>query len=130
MPIIDDKGPHAGAEPEYEGDALMIGPDTDPATLVGRFGALDLIAVGFPKSADGRGFSLARRLRHLGFSGRLRAKGWLLPDQYAYARACGFDDVAVDAEHFARHGAEAWTRAATAPVAPPFRTRQTARAAA
>ncbi|NCO15754.1 MAG: DUF934 domain-containing protein [Alphaproteobacteria bacterium] len=130
MPIIDDTGPHDAAEPDYEGAALLIGPDADPATLTGRFGALELIAVAFPKSADGRGFSLARRLRHLGYSGRLRAKGWLLPDQYAYARACGFDDVAVDAAHFARHGAEAWTQAATAPVAPPFRARQTPRAAA
>lgn len=130
MPIIDDKGPRAEAEPDYEGAALLVGPDADPATLVGRFDALDLIAIGFPKSADGRGFSLARRLRHLGFSGRLRAKGWLLPDQYGYARACGFDDVAVDAEHYARHGAEAWARAAAAPVAPPFRARPSARPAA
>lgn len=123
MPIVDDSGVRAGAEPEHEGVALEIGPDASPEALVGQFDGLGLIAVTFARSADGRGFSLARRLRDLGYRGRLRAKGWLLPDQYAYARACGFDDVSVDAAHFARHGADAWTAAASAPVTPPFRRR-------
>ncbi len=123
MPIVDDNGVRAEAEPALEGAALAIGPDADPTALVAQFDALALIAITFAKSADGRGFSLAHRLRALGYRGRLRASGWLLPDQYAYARACGFDDVAVDDVHFARHGAQAWTAAATAPVTPPFRRR-------
>ncbi len=123
MPIVDDSGVRAEDAPVPEGATLAIGPDADPSALVAQFGALSLITVAFAKSADGRGFSLAQRLRALGYRGRLRASGWLLPDQYAYARACGFDDVAVDDAHFARHGAQSWTAAAAAPVTPPFRRR-------
>jgi len=129
MPIVDDHGPRADDDARDAG-ALRIGPDADPAALAAQFDTLGLIVIGFEKYADGRGFSLAQRLRGLGFAGRLRAQGWLLPDQYAYARACGFDDVAVDADHFARHGAQAWAAAAAAPVAPPFRSRRRAAPAA
>ena len=64
----------------------------------GRFGrllGLGLIAVPFPKSADGRGFSIAPRLRRMGYAGELRASGHLIADQYALARSCGFDTVEI-----------------------------------
>ena len=56
---------------------------------------LQNIAIAFPDSADGRGFSLASLLRLHGYSGRLRAEGSILADQYRHARQCGFDEVAI-----------------------------------
>lgn len=91
---------------------VEIPNDLEARELVPHFGALDLIAVRFGAMADGRGFSLARRLRRLGYAGELWAKGWLVPDQYAFARACGFDAVFVDGEVFARQDEVDWRAAA------------------
>ena len=56
---------------------------------------LEHIAIGFPSSVDGRGYSLARLLRLRGYRGYLRAEGNVLADQYRHARQCGFDEVAI-----------------------------------
>jgi uncharacterized protein (DUF934 family) len=59
----------------------------------------ELIAVDFPKFTDGRGYTIAQRLRtQLGWSGRLRAVGDVLPDQAFYLRRCGFDELDVRAD--------------------------------
>ncbi len=50
-----------------------------------------LIAIDFPAFVDGRGFSLATQLRQYGFSGELRACGYILVDQLHYLQRCGFD---------------------------------------
>lgn len=56
---------------------------------------LDLIALHFPKFADGRGFSKARLLRdRLNFKGEIRAIGDFLPDQVNYLARCGVDAFA------------------------------------
>lgn len=73
---------------------------------------LALLAVSFPAFSDGRGFSIARRLRRAGFTGRLRAVGPLIPDQFAYALACGFDEVELPATSAARQDPEQWRQAA------------------
>ena len=88
--------------------------DRDGAELVPWFDRIALIAVDFPSSGDGRGFSIARRLRRLGFAGELRACGRLIADQYAFARASGFDQVEVDGDIAARQPEEHWTAAAAA----------------
>lgn len=75
---------------------IDLGSDTDPTTLSGRLDAVGMIRVDFPSSADGRGFTIARRLRLMGFAGRLRARGHVLADQYAMARRSGFDEVEID----------------------------------
>ncbi|WP_186421170.1 DUF934 domain-containing protein [Bosea sp. CS1GBMeth4] len=72
---------------------------------------LSLIAIGFPSFADGRGFSLARLIRNHGFAGSLRASGPLIPDQFAYALACGFDEVELPQESAARQPVEQWLTA-------------------
>jgi uncharacterized protein (DUF934 family) len=121
----DDAAPLAapGAALAGEGPfAVLLPNDYDPAALVPAFGRIALMAVAFPAFSDGRGFSLAQRLRGLGYTGWLRARGHLLPDQYAYARACGFDEIEIDDALLARQGTEPWRRAA-ARVAPPFRRR-------
>ncbi len=58
---------------------------------------IKMIRVDFPSFADGRGFTIARQLRLRGYTGRLRAKGHVIADQYAMARRAGFDEVEIDA---------------------------------
>lgn len=69
---------------------------------------MDLVVILFPSFADGRGFSLARRLRRLGLSARLRASGPLIPDQFAYALACGFDEIELPEAVARRQTEAAW----------------------
>jgi len=55
-----------------------------------------LIAIDFPKWADGRGYSHARTLRErLGYAGELRAVGDVLRDQLFYMARCGIDSFAL-----------------------------------
>jgi len=72
---------------------LHVGNDVDLDTLAAWLDRAALISVDFPSFADGRGFSIARSLRERGYLGRLRAFGPVIADQYAYLRACGFDEV-------------------------------------
>jgi uncharacterized protein (DUF934 family) len=70
--------------------------------------SIDMIRIDFPSAADGRGFTIARALRLRGYTGRLRAKGHLIADQYAMARRSGFDEVEVTDEIAARQPADQW----------------------
>ena len=91
---------------------LALANDADLVLVSPHFKALSLITVAFPSFADGRGFSLARRIRAAGFEGELWAAGHLIPDQYAFARTCGFDAVLVEDEVFARQSEADWRDAA------------------
>lgn len=75
--------------------AVDLASDTAPETLA-QVTTAKMIRIDFPTSADGRGFTLASMLRRAGFTGRLRAKGHVLADQYAMARRSGFDEVEID----------------------------------
>lgn len=58
-----------------------------------------VIAVDFPKFADGRGYSIAYHLRaRLGYRGELRAIGDVLRDQMFYMQRVGFDAFAPRAD--------------------------------
>lgn len=58
-----------------------------------------VIAVDFPKFADGRGYSIAYHLRvRLGYRGELRAIGDVLRDQLFYMQRVGFDVFAPRAD--------------------------------
>jgi len=58
-----------------------------------------VIAVDFPKFADGRGYSLAYHLRtRLNYHGELRAIGDVLRDQLFYMQRVGFDSFAPRAD--------------------------------
>ncbi|MEL7464283.1 MAG: DUF934 domain-containing protein [Pseudomonadota bacterium] len=88
----DERGPSlAGIDPARLG--LHVANDVQPDALVPWFDKISLISIDFPSFADGRGFSIARALRQRGYTGRLRARGPVIADQYAYLRACGFDEV-------------------------------------
>ncbi|MGF1554056.1 MAG: DUF934 domain-containing protein [Paracoccaceae bacterium] len=80
----------------------------DPHSVAPHFDDLDLISVDFPGFADGRGFSIGRLIRDLGYAGRLRATGPLIADQFAYLLECGFDEVAVSESVAARQPASLW----------------------
>lgn len=98
-----------------EGRLGVAVPNTVRASdLRPHFPALALIAVAFPSFSDGRGFSLARQLRREGFAGRLRASGSLIADQFAYALACGFDEVEIPDELAARQPPQQWLAALAA----------------
>ena len=88
--------------------AVDVPSDADPDALAGRLDAIDLIRVDFPSFADGRGFTIARRLRLMGFQGRLRARGHVIADQYAMARRAGFDEVEIDDDMAARQPEDQW----------------------
>ncbi|MEM0976640.1 MAG: DUF934 domain-containing protein [Pseudomonadota bacterium] len=72
------------------------------------FPFVEMIRIAFPSSADGRGFSIARHLRQLGFEGRLRAFGHVLADQYTMARRSGFDEVEIDDALATRQPEDQW----------------------
>ncbi|WP_299962132.1 DUF934 domain-containing protein [uncultured Roseobacter sp.] len=113
--LVTDTGfaPDNWAEPivtlgvANDATALDVPSDADPATIPLCDG-LQLIRVDFPSSADGRGFTIARQLRLRGFTGRLRARGHVLADQYAMARRSGFDEVEISKELAARQPEDQW----------------------
>ncbi|KIN66365.1 hypothetical protein Z946_377 [Sulfitobacter noctilucicola] len=84
-----------------------FGSDTHPEDI-DLSGTLEMIRIDFPSSADGRGFTIARALRLRGYTGRLRAYGHIIADQYAMARRSGFDEVEVTDEIAARQPSEQW----------------------
>ena len=87
--------------------ALHLQSDAVPEDVNLNTG-LRIIRIDFPSSADGRGFSIARSLRLRGYTGRLRAHGALIADQYAMARRAGFDEVEVADEIAARQPQDQW----------------------
>jgi uncharacterized protein (DUF934 family) len=96
------------------GVGVELAGDADLGLVTRRLRSLDLIVLRFAGVTDGRGFSLARRLRAFGFTGRLRAAGHLLPDQWAFLRDCGVDEVELDDALAERQGEAAWRAAAGA----------------
>ena len=71
---------------------VKLESDERAESLSDHLPALDLIAINFPGFGDGRGFSTARILRErFGYSGELRAAGYVIRDQVTYLKRCGFD---------------------------------------
>jgi uncharacterized protein (DUF934 family) len=91
-----------------QSNSLDLNSDVFPADLDVALGDLQMIRVDFPSFADGRGFTIARQLRLLGYQGRLRARGHVLADQYAMARRAGFDEVEIDDDLAARQPEDQW----------------------
>lgn len=75
---------------------VWLASDERPEELKGEVAAIPVIAVDFPKFADGRGYSIAYNLRaRLGFQGELRAIGDVLRDQLFYMQRVGFNAFAT-----------------------------------
>jgi uncharacterized protein (DUF934 family) len=68
-----------------------LDPHEDPEALRDDLPWLPLVAVRFPKLADGRGYSIAALLRRRGFRGELRAFGDIGRDQLLFLERSGFD---------------------------------------
>ncbi|NNU79194.1 DUF934 domain-containing protein [Halovulum dunhuangense] len=82
--------------------------DADPERLRPWFGKISLAIIPFASSADGRGFSLARRLRQLGYRGRIRAEGHVLVDQFRAALRVGVDEIAISDAQALRNPEAQW----------------------
>lgn len=105
--LVTDHGFATAKLPDDPNTILDLPGDTDPDALaIGEH--IALVRVAFAGFADGRGFTLARRLRQAGYGGRLHAVGHVLPDQYSMARRVGFDAVEIDAARAARQPEADW----------------------
>ncbi len=103
--IVTDEG---FAADTWTGDVLDLASDTDPNAVAPDVLDAPLIRVDFPSFADGRGFTIARLLRLRGYTGRLRARGHVISDQYAMARRAGFDEVEISDEQAERQPEGDW----------------------
>jgi len=103
--IVTDRGFERDG---YAGPWIDLLPDADLEALRRDLPVLTAIRIAFPTFSDGRGFTLAARLRRMGFAGRLRAQGHIIADQYAMARRSGFDEVEISAELAARQPEAQW----------------------
>ena len=121
MPIIvNDTGftPEDAQEEVFElkhlrrsdtgGHTVTVPSDTDADALKNFLNQTVTVRIKFPSFADGRGFSLAKRLRLMGYKGRIRAAGHVLADQYANARRSGFDEVEISEDLAQRQPEEQW----------------------
>lgn len=89
------------AEPPAPGRALgvSLSGEDDVEALRPLLEGVGLVAIEFPRFADGRGYSQARLLRErLGYTGPLRAFGDVLRDQLMFMERVGFDEFAVRAD--------------------------------
>ncbi len=80
---------------DRSGLGVWLASNERPEDLKGDLDRFDVIAVDFPRFADGRGYSIAYNLRaRLGYTGELRAIGDVLRDQLFYMQRVGFDAFA------------------------------------
>jgi uncharacterized protein (DUF934 family) len=112
---VTDAGFGPGTEAEVVALADLTGQTSvdlantdDPNALAGHLDRLTLIRVAFPAFNDGRAFTIARRLREMGYTGQLLALGPVIADQYAMLRRVGFDGAEIPDEIAARQPAEQW----------------------
>ncbi|WP_444464923.1 DUF934 domain-containing protein [Rhodobacter capsulatus] len=103
--IVRDTG---FAPEDFQGQAVEIPPTTAPEALADMIAGAELVKVLFPSFSDGRGFTLGRLIRDAGYTGRLRATGPLIADQYGMARRSGFDEVEIPDDLAARQGEAQW----------------------
>lgn len=88
--------------------SVDVASDADLTPLLARLPDVAAIRVAFPSFADGRGFTIARQLRRARYTGRLRAEGHVIADQYAMARRCGFDEIEISDDLAARQPEAQW----------------------
>ncbi|BBB67269.1 hypothetical protein UNDYM_3016 [Undibacterium sp. YM2] len=76
--------------------AVWFSSDEQAKELKDDINRFKLLAVDFPKFADGRGYSIAYNLRsRFNFTGELRAIGDVLRDQLFYMQRVGFNAFAT-----------------------------------
>lgn len=88
--------------------AVDLANTDDPEAVRALLPDLNLIRIAFPAFSDGRAFTIARRLRMMGYTGILRAVGPVIADQYAMLRRTGFDQVEIPDDLAARQPEDQW----------------------
>ena len=76
--------------------SVRVEAGDDVRRLAPHLDRIRLVEVDFPKFRDGRGFSSARILREMGYTGEIKATGDVLVDLIYFMRRCGFDSFAPD----------------------------------
>ncbi|RAU16736.1 hypothetical protein DN062_16530 [Nitrincola tibetensis] len=79
---------------------VQVTGEVEVEQLVPWLSKLSLIAIEFPVFRDGRGFSLARQLRRVGYTGELRAVGDVGRDRLGYLERCGFNAFLIAEEAY------------------------------
>ena len=87
---------------------LELNGDDDLAEVDINFDQVSRIIITFGGAHDGRGFSLGRALREMGFKGQLRAKGPLVTDQWRHLTQTGFDSLMLTPAQVEKMPLEAW----------------------
>ena len=90
--------------------SVRVEAGDDVRRLAPHLDRIRLIEVDFPKFRDGRGFSSARVLREMGYTGEIKATGDVLVDLVWFMRRCGFDSFAPDVPFNAEDVAATLTR--------------------
>lgn len=85
-----------GVRPEAGRFALVI-PNTEDVRALGEAVAgFDAVVLDFPEFKDGRAYSQARLLRErFGYTGEIRARGAVLPDQALFMARVGFTALEI-----------------------------------
>ena len=97
-----------GALSERDGKlGVQFGNTDRPEALATFLPRLSVIVLPFPAFNDGRAYSIARKLREMGYRGELRAIGNVLPDQLQFMLQVGFDSFEIGE----RFSLETWQKA-------------------
>lgn len=86
---------------------VRFGNTDRPEALATFLPDLAVIVLPFPAFNDGRAYSIARKLREMGYAGELRATGNVLPDQLQFMLQVGFDAFEIGE----RFPLETWQKA-------------------
>jgi uncharacterized protein (DUF934 family) len=93
---------------------VAVNGDDEIDEVAMQLDTFELIAIEFPKFADGRGYSIARLLRErYGYRGELRAVGDVLRDQLFYMARCGIDSFQLRADKDAEDALQAFDEFST-----------------
>jgi len=87
---------------------VWLDANEEPEAIAGDLQRFALVAVNFPKFADGRAYSIARLLRErYGYEGELRAIGDVLHDHLHFMKQSGFDAFLLREDQDAREAVSA-----------------------
>jgi len=88
----------AAGRPQRSGRVAVVLESDELPEQITQLEQARLVAINFPKFADGRGYSSARLLRErYRYAGEVRAVGDVLRDQLFYMARCGIDSFALKA---------------------------------
>lgn len=89
---------------------VQVANTTAAAELAADLPHLAVVAIEFPKFADGRGYTLARLLRErFAYTGEIRAVGAVLRDQLFFMARVGFDAFALREDQDAEAALQAFS---------------------